>query len=84
MEMVLSPRLNIITGDNGLGKTFLMDCAWWALTNTWAGNEARPKYAEGSKRASISYAIAGKSKLSKDTKVLYDNKNSIRFQQLGI
>lgn len=75
VEMVLSPRLNIITGDNGLGKTFLMDCAWWALTNTWTGNEARPKYAEGSKRASISYAIAGKSKLSKDTKVLYDNKN---------
>lgn len=75
VEMILSPRLNIITGDNGLGKTFLMDCAWWALTNTWAGNEARPKYAEGIKRASISYAIAGKSKLSKETKVLYDNKN---------
>lgn len=75
IEMVLSPRLNIITGDNGLGKTFLMDCAWWALTNTWTGNEARPKYAEGSKRASISYVIAGKSKLSKETKVLYDNKN---------
>lgn len=75
IEMILSPRLNIITGDNGLGKTFLMDCAWWALTNTWTGNEARPKYAEGSKRASISYAIAGKSKLSKESRVLYDNKN---------
>lgn len=75
VEMTLSPRLNIITGDNGLGKTFLMDCAWWALTNTWTGNEARPKYAGGSKRASISYAIAGKSKLSKESKVLYDNKN---------
>ncbi len=75
VEMVLSPRLNIITGDNGLGKTFLMDCAWWALTNTWTGNEARPKYAEGSKRAYISYAIAGKSKFSKENKVLYDNKN---------
>lgn len=75
VEMTLSSRLNIITGDNGLGKTFLMDCAWWALTNTWTGNEARPKYAGGSKRASISYAIAGKSKISKETKVLYDNKN---------
>lgn len=75
IEMNLSPRLNIITGDNGLGKTFLMDCAWWALTNTWTGNEARPKYAEGSKRASISYSIAGKSKLSAENKVLYDNKN---------
>lgn len=75
MEMVLSPRLNIITGDNGLGKTFLMDCAWWALTNTWTGNEARPKYAEGSKRASISFAIAGKSKVLQENRVLYDNKN---------
>jgi hypothetical protein len=75
IEMILSPRLNIITGDNGLGKTFLMDCAWWALTNTWTGNEARPKYAEGSKRSSIGFAIAGKSKLSQEKKVLYDNKN---------
>lgn len=68
IEMILSPRLNIITGDNGLGKTFLMDCAWWALTNTWTGNEARPKYAEGSKRASISFSIAGKSKVSQEKK----------------
>lgn len=75
VEMALSSRLNIITGDNGLGKTFLMDCAWWSLTNTWPGNEARPKYAEGSKRSSISYVIAGKSKLAKESKVLYDNKN---------
>lgn len=74
IEMTLSPRLNIITGDNGLGKTFLMDCAWWALTNTWTGNQARPKYAEGSKKSSISYSISGKSKVSHDQKVLYDNK----------
>ena len=74
-EMVLSSRLNIITGDNGLGKTFLMDCAWWALTNTWVGNEARPKYAEGSKRASINFSIAGKSKMVQEKKILYDNKN---------
>lgn len=75
IEMLLSSRLNIITGDNGLGKTFLMDCAWWALTNTWTGNEARPKYAEGSKKAAIGFAIAGKSKVSLEKKVLYDNKN---------
>jgi len=35
LEMNLSPRLNIITGDNGLGKTFLLDIAWWVLTGTW-------------------------------------------------
>lgn len=29
-------RLNFITGDNGLGKSFLLDTAWWVLTRTWA------------------------------------------------
>lgn len=29
-------RLNFITGDNGLGKSFLLDTAWWVLTHTWA------------------------------------------------
>lgn len=35
-ELDLASRLNVITGDNALGKTFLLECAWWALTNTWA------------------------------------------------
>jgi len=29
-------RLNLLVGDNGLGKTFFLDVAWWALTRTWA------------------------------------------------
>ena len=36
MKMDLAPRLNLITGDNGLGKSFLLDVAWWVLTRTWA------------------------------------------------
>lgn len=36
MKMEFEPRLNLITGDNGLGKSFLLDVAWWALTRTWA------------------------------------------------
>ncbi len=35
MEMELAPRLNLLTGDNGLGKSFLLDVAWWALTRKW-------------------------------------------------
>lgn len=35
MTMELAPRLNLVTGDNGLGKTLLLDGAWWALTRTW-------------------------------------------------
>jgi len=35
-------RLNVITGDNSLGKTLLLDCVWWALTGEWADRPALP------------------------------------------
>lgn len=38
MTAELAPRVNLITGDNGLGKSFLLDIAWWALTRTWPAN----------------------------------------------
>lgn len=75
LDMQLSQRLNIITGDNGLGKTFLMNCAWWALTNTWTGDMARPKYPDGSKKSTISFDIAGKNKINNSQSIPYDNKN---------
>ncbi len=43
IEMNLAPRLNLITGDNALGKTFLLECAWWALTGDWIDYPARPR-----------------------------------------
>ncbi|GCE14344.1 AAA family ATPase [Tengunoibacter tsumagoiensis] len=36
LEIDLADRLNLITGDNALGKTFILECAWWSLTGTWA------------------------------------------------
>lgn len=42
LELELAPRLNVLTGDNGLGKSFLLDLVWWALTRTWAGLPAVP------------------------------------------
>jgi hypothetical protein len=36
-------RLNIITGNNSLGKTFLLECFWWALTGDWLEYEALPR-----------------------------------------
>ncbi len=38
----IAPRLNIITGDNGLGKSFFLETAWWALTRTWHTYAAVP------------------------------------------
>lgn len=43
MKMDLSARLNLITGNNGLGKSFLLDVAWWVLTRTWAREMVVPK-----------------------------------------
>ncbi len=37
MSLEFAPRVNIITGDNGLGKSFILDVAWWALTGLWLG-----------------------------------------------
>jgi recombinational DNA repair ATPase RecF len=34
MEIHFKPRMNFLIGDNGLGKTFLLDIAWWVLTRT--------------------------------------------------
>lgn len=55
LELELAPRLNLITGDNGLGKSFLLDVMWWALTQTWAREPARP--AKGVHEAEILFGF---------------------------
>jgi hypothetical protein len=67
MKLELAPRLNLITGDNGLGKSFLLDVAWWALTRKWpqdlnanltSGYAARPT--DVTKRATIAFEVESK------------------------
>jgi predicted ATPase len=69
MELELAPRLNLITGDNGLGKSFLLDVAWWALTRKWpqdlntkltSGYSARPT--DIKKPATIEFRVTSKTK----------------------
>jgi hypothetical protein len=69
LDLELGERLNLITGDNGLGKSFLLDVAWWALTRKWphdlnerltSGYSARP--ADPKKRATIGYQLRSKEK----------------------
>ena len=52
-------RLNLITGDNGLGKTFLLDLAWWALTGDWVDQRATPVGTPSAQRPTIKYLIEG-------------------------
>lgn len=58
LKMELSPRVNLITGDNGLGKSFLLDVAWWALSRTWAHRPALPDR-RAMDQAEISFALGG-------------------------
>ncbi len=47
MNLELAPRLNLLTGDNRLGKSFLLDVAWYCLTRRWP-QEINPKISGGS------------------------------------
>lgn len=68
MALDLAPRLNLLTGDNGLGKSFLLDIAWWALTRKWPAELNRrlpsglPAKPHTDQPASITFSVAGKSK----------------------
>ena len=46
-DVDFAKRLNLFTGDNSLGKTFLLDIAWWGLTGNWVGQPAWPQQIEG-------------------------------------
>mgnify|MGYP001018493934 CR=1 FL=1 len=68
-DLEFEGRLNLITGDNGLGKSFLLDIAWWAMTRKWpaevnpkltAGKVALPK--DKKKKAEIGFSFTGVSK----------------------
>jgi len=55
-------RLNIITGDNGFGKTFLLDLSWWALTQNWAERPAEPFQISQKKTPKIAFSLFNGSK----------------------
>ncbi|MCQ1534461.1 AAA family ATPase [Methanosarcina sp. KYL-1] len=71
LEFEPGERLNIIAGDNGLGKTFLLDCAWWALSGNWANKPIHPQLGARWSNASIQFDI-GSSDISEKIKSEYD------------
>lgn len=59
----LADRLNLFTGDNGLGKTLFLDVAWWALTGTWLDRPAWPRPESSTQdKPLISATVEGKNK----------------------
>jgi predicted ATPase len=71
-----APRLNLITGDNGLGKSFLLEVAFWALTDVWAGRPSYPDQTQKSTKAEITFAIKGELSQPQRRSVNFDWKTS--------
>lgn len=74
LEYNFTSRLNLVTGDNGLGKTFLLECAWWALTGTWARADypAYPRLDAPKNAPNIAFQIGNNAETDKLQVVRYD------------
>ncbi|WP_224369732.1 AAA family ATPase [Hyalangium versicolor] len=74
-DIQFAERLSVLTGDNGLGKSFLLDVAWWSLTGTWPGLQAWPR--QGAKQREISWTLAGKTGKESHRKSRFDPKRQL-------
>jgi len=59
LEVEFAERLNLITGDNGLGKSFLLDVAWWALTGGWPSRDRTAVPRRDADKSELYFAIRG-------------------------
>ncbi|MBW8040363.1 MAG: ATP-binding protein [Planctomycetes bacterium] len=72
LDLKPGDRINLITGDNALGKTFLLECAWWALSGIWAGLPAYPREEAKKTEPRIVFQICSEYKGEAVTSVKYD------------
>jgi hypothetical protein len=72
LKVEFSDRINLITGDNGLGKTFLLETAWWALSGSWTGNPIYPREDAKKNEPRIAFQISGLSGKPEIGKAKYD------------
>lgn len=81
LAALFGDRLNLVTGDNGLGKSFLLDVCFWSLTGTWPGG--RMAIPDGTqKAATIGYDVQSKTK-SATREAKYDFKSQSWSRQRG-
>jgi hypothetical protein len=71
LDFAPAERVSIVTGDNGLGKTFILECCWRCLTGNWATKkEALPH--DSSRPASISFVISKRDDFPSRTTLQFD------------
>jgi hypothetical protein len=69
-------RLNIITGDNGLGKTFLLDVIWWSLSGSWIDDEPVTPAIRENRHAEIGYQLSSGDRILPDRSFEYNYKSA--------
>ncbi|KAE9541374.1 AAA family ATPase [Ursidibacter maritimus] len=90
LDLELGNRLNILTGDNGLGKSFLLDIMWWSLTRSWPQN-INPKIQNGyvakpidlKNPAEIRFSLLGKTQREKSYEATYSPRDEIWVGKAG-
>ena len=73
-SITFGDRLTLIAGDNGLGKTFLLDTTWWALTGHWADRPAAPLEPRPETQVAIRYEVRSLGQRSKAVSSYFDTK----------
>lgn len=68
LSAAFGDRFNVLTGDNGLGKSFLLDIAFWALTGAWPGGRVAIPQVNGKMRdPTIAFEFHGKNRNAKQS-----------------
>lgn len=75
LSIDLHPRLNVLTGDNGLGKSFLLDVSWWCLTRTWAREKIYPHRPPA--EPTLKWSFKGRTGNSHSSKSSFDRQTEI-------
>ena len=57
LELEFGDRLTLIAGDNGLGKSFLLEFAWWVATGVWAHRPAYPHVSSSVETPRVLYQL---------------------------
>ena len=83
LHIELSERVNLITGDNGLGKSFILESAWWALSGTWTSSPAYPREDAQKHEPAITFHISGVSGIPETNTAHYDWKQQYWLSSEG-
>ncbi|CAK8722530.1 MAG: AAA domain-containing protein, putative AbiEii toxin, Type IV TA system [Candidatus Electronema aureum] len=70
LQINLAERVNLFTGDNGLGKSFLLEIAYWTISGIWPGFQAYPR--TNAAESAISFNLLGPSGKIKEHTSTYD------------